>query len=285
MKPQIIIRIAVIALAAGTAQAQPPLAKPLAEFDKLVAELKSSNVVAEPIRVGDTTVVPFARIQFGLGEGSMAPAFGGGMGAKTTPIGVVIVEGDDVRIDLLPQQEAPPSALHQLIQAIMDRKVTIMGNGVNLGNASGSVTDLTEMVKAMAAELQGKTNVMGNLFNVGDLHEPKPPAPTSAPCTAAAMEEYNAALKKDASQPDVLLRRGTCRMNAEAGSRDLVGAIADFKAAIGQKPSAGAYVDLGDALRLNGSKDEAAAAYRKALELQPANAAAAKGLAGLSKGQ
>jgi len=35
------------------ARAQAPLAKPLAEFDKLVSQLKIGSVVGEPIRVGD----------------------------------------------------------------------------------------------------------------------------------------------------------------------------------------------------------------------------------------
>ena len=46
------------------ARAQAPLAKPLADFDKLVSQLKVGGVVGEPIRAGDTTVVPFAKIQF-----------------------------------------------------------------------------------------------------------------------------------------------------------------------------------------------------------------------------
>ena len=40
--------------ASGIAQ---PLAKPLADFDKLVSQLKVSSVVGEPIRAGDTEVV------------------------------------------------------------------------------------------------------------------------------------------------------------------------------------------------------------------------------------
>ena len=40
------------------ARAQAPLAQPLADFDKLVSQLKISSVVGEPIRAGDTAVIP-----------------------------------------------------------------------------------------------------------------------------------------------------------------------------------------------------------------------------------
>ena len=84
------------------ANAQAPLAKPLAEFDKLVSQLKVGSVAGEPIRVGDTAVVPFAKIKFGLAGGEAMIGFGGGMDAKTIPLGILIVEGDDVRVELFP---------------------------------------------------------------------------------------------------------------------------------------------------------------------------------------
>ena len=96
------------------ARAQAPLAKPLADFDKLVSQLKIGSVVGEPIRVGDTAVVPFAKIKFGLAPAERPWGFGGGMGAKTVPLGVLIVEGDDVRVELFPEQEEKPSLLQQI---------------------------------------------------------------------------------------------------------------------------------------------------------------------------
>jgi len=150
-----------------------PLAKPLADFDKMVSELKTSVVVGEPIRAGDTAVIPFAAVHFGLGSAGATAGFLGGMGAKTVPLGVVIVEGDDVRVELLPRHEEKPSALmQQLIQGIIDRKVTFMVNGVNLGNAPGNVADLTPMINGM----MGQTTVMVNGLNLGNLNAPRPAA-------------------------------------------------------------------------------------------------------------
>jgi len=156
--------------AVGTAQ---PLAKPLVDFDKMVSELKSSSVVGEPIRAGDTTVIPFARVQFGLGSADGTGSVLGGMGAQTVPLGVVIVDGDDVRVELLEQREEESLPLmRQLIQAIIDRKVTFMVNGVNLGNAPGKIADVTPMITGM----MGQTTVLVNGLNLGNLNAPRPAA-------------------------------------------------------------------------------------------------------------
>jgi len=172
--------------ASGIAQ---PLAKPLADFDRMISELKTSSVVGEPIRAGDTEVIPFAAVQFGLGSAGAMAGFLGGMGAKTVPLGVVIVEGDDVRVELLPRQEEKSSALmRQLIQGIIDRKVTFMTNGVNLGNAPGTVADLTPMITGM----MGQTTVMVNGLNLGNLK-----TPATAAGADKALADMEAGVLKD----------------------------------------------------------------------------------------
>jgi uncharacterized spore protein YtfJ len=179
--------------ASGIAQ---PLAKPLADFDKLVSQLKVSSVVGEPIRAGDTEVVPFAAVQFGLGSAGAMAGFVGGVGAKTVPLGVVIVEGDDVRVELLPRQEEKSSALmQQLIQGIIDRKVTFMVNGVNLGNAPGNVADLTPMITRM----MGQTTVMVNGLNLGNLKTPGPAADVDK-----AMADMEAGVRKNPTAENYL---------------------------------------------------------------------------------
>ena len=172
---------------AGNAQ---PLAKPLADFDRMVSELRTSSAVGDPIRVGDTTVIPFAAVHFGLGSAGAMAGFAGGMGAKTVPLGVVIVEGDDVRVELLPQREEKQSAMmQQLIQAIIDRKVSFMVNGVNLGNAPGNVADLTSIMNGM----MGQTTMMVNGLNLGNLR-----APLQAPADAdKAIADLEAAARRN----------------------------------------------------------------------------------------
>jgi uncharacterized spore protein YtfJ len=173
--------VAWLASWAAVAHAQ-PLAKPLADFDQMAAELKTSSVVGEPIRAGGVIVVPFASVQFGLGSAGASGGFAGGMGVHTVPLGVVIVEGDDARVELLASQEKTPSMMHQLIQGIIDRKIVFMGNGVNLGHATGNVADLTAMVTG----LMGQTTWVGNGLNVGSLTPPA--AAVTADKTIADLE-------------------------------------------------------------------------------------------------
>jgi uncharacterized spore protein YtfJ len=152
-----------------------PLQKPLADFDRMVADLKSSGAVGEPVRVGNTTIVPFASVQFGLGSAGAAIGSAGGLGASTVPLGVVIVEGDDVRVELLPHnEEKPMGTMQQLIQGIIDKKLSFMVNGINLGNAPGTVADLVPMVNAM----MGERNLMVNAVNLGSLNAPRAPGTT-----------------------------------------------------------------------------------------------------------
>lgn len=168
-----------------------PLAKPLADFDRMVSELKTGGAVGEPIRLGNTTIVPFASVQFGLGSADAAIGSAGGLGARTIPLGVVIVEGDDVRVELLPRHEEKPAAtMQQLIQSIIDRKVSFMVNGINLGNAPGTVADLVPMMNAM----MGERIVLVNGLNLGNLNAPRAPAAdkTIANLEAAANERPSA---------------------------------------------------------------------------------------------
>ncbi len=155
------------------ARAQAPLAKPLADFDKLVSQLKTSSVVGEPIRAGDTTVVPFAKFKFSLAGGEAMIGFGGGIDAKAMPLGILIVEGDDVRAELFPdQQEEKPTLLEAIRQAILDRKLVYMVNGLNIGQTSGTVQDLAPLIPAM----MGQTTIMVNGLNLGTLSKPAPAA-------------------------------------------------------------------------------------------------------------
>jgi len=179
------------ATAAGHAQV---LAKPLADFDKMVSDLKKSSVVGEPITAGDTTVVPFASVEFGLGSAGAAVGALGSMGTKTTPLGVLIVVGDDVRVELLPEhEEKSQSMMQQFIQGIIDRKVSFMVNGINMGNAQGNLTDLTSMVNGM----MGQKTVMVNGLNLGNLEAPRTAA--SAADVDKTIAELQAAIKKSPS--------------------------------------------------------------------------------------
>jgi len=172
---------AVVALPGPSLQPQTPLAKPLAEFDKLVAQLTSANVVGEPVRAGDVTVIPFAAIRFGVGSAGAASAVGGGMAGRVVPLGVLVVQGDEVRLERIPELAQEPSLVHELLQAVLDRKVVFMGNGLNIGNAPGNVADLESLIAAQ----MGQTTIIGNALNLGSLAPRTRPA-SSAPAGSLA---------------------------------------------------------------------------------------------------
>ena len=159
------------AMPALVGSAQTPLAQPLADFDKLVAKLKSGSLVAEPIRAGDTTVIPFAAVNFGIGGGSAQIASGGGMGIQTVPLGALIIQGDTVRMERFGSPEAQPGLARELIQAIRDRKL-IIGNGLNFGGVSGDVQAIEPLLK----DTLGQSTIIGNGFNIGGVKFPMPPA-------------------------------------------------------------------------------------------------------------
>ncbi len=163
-------------------RAQVPVERPLGDYDKLASQLKSSSLVGEPIRAGGTAIIPFASVTFGLVSGDAKIALGGGMSSRNVPLGFLVVEGDDVRVELLPEPQAEPSIVHELLQAILDRKVVFIGNGLNIGNAHGNVQDLAPLISSLAKIIaEGNITTIGNALNLGSVSAPKKDAaPTEA---------------------------------------------------------------------------------------------------------
>ncbi len=78
-------------------------------FDKLENFLKTKTVVGEPITIGETTLVPFINISFGMGigggngtdeKGNGGVGSGGGSGARIAPTAVLVIRND--KVELLP---------------------------------------------------------------------------------------------------------------------------------------------------------------------------------------
>ena len=251
-----VLSVTLAALFGVRVWAQAPLAQPLADFDKLVSQLKIANVVGDPIRIGDTAIVPFAKIKFGLGGGGAMMGFGGGMGAKTVPLGVLIVEGDEVRAELFPEQEATPSVLQQLIQGILERKVVLMVNGLNLGSASpGALQDMAPLLSAM----MGQTTVITNGLNVGNLNAPSSGA---APRKPASLEElkrlFDAKKYEDAvSMSDVLIAKDPKNAELHVWKGRVMGSLAQGNPVDMMKYGAGAMQEFEMALTLNPDSPEA----------------------------
>lgn len=82
-------------------------------FGKLENFFKSKTVVGEPIKVGETTIIPFVDISFGLGagggdgkddEGNDGSGSGAGAGGRISATAVLVIKGDQV--ELLPIKKA-----------------------------------------------------------------------------------------------------------------------------------------------------------------------------------
>jgi tetratricopeptide (TPR) repeat protein len=297
-------------LASGILNAQAPLEQPLANFDKLVSNLRVGAVVGEPVKVGETFVVPFARIHFGLGGGGAMMAFGGGMGGKTIPLGILIIEGEDVRVELFPEEEKKPSLFQELLPVLLKMLPQMMGDKSPFGakpapaqpSAGGKPAGVPKdasldhvkklfQEKRFSEALDMADALLAKDPNNADLHAWKGHAMGSLaqgnPANMmkygmGAMQEYETTLKLDPDNADGHFGRGMVRLMAPPGfGGDLDGAIEDFEAAVAKRPFAEGYFNLGTAYQKKGDTEKAKAAYKKALELKPDYSEAAKALAAL----
>ena len=297
-------------LVSGLLNAQAPLEQPLANFDKLVSNLRVGAVVGEPVKVGETFVVPFAKIHFGLGGGGAMMAYGGGMGGKTVPLGILIIEGEDVRVELCPEEEKKPSLFQELLPVLLKMLPQMMGDKSPFGPKPSAAAPRPE-AKPAEVPKDASLDHVKKLFeekrfsealdmadallakdpNNADLHAWKGHAMGSLaqgnPANMmkygmGAMQEYETTLQLDPDNADGHFGRGMVRLMAPPGfGGDLDGAIEDFEAAVAKTPFAESYFYLGTAHQKKGDIEKAKAAYKKALELEPSHPGAAKALAGL----
>jgi len=299
-----------LGLLAGLLCAQAPLAEPLANFDKLVSNLRIGAVVGEPIKAGESYVVPFAKIRFGLGGGGAMMAFGGGMGGKTVPLGILIVEDEDVRVELFPEEEKKPSLFQELLPVLLQALPQMMGGkspfgGKPAGDQPAGAPKTIEIPKDASLDTVKKLfeekkyedamaladALLAKDPNCPDLHAWKGHIMGSLaqgnPANMmkygmGAMQEYETSLRLDPENADGHFGRGMVRLMAPPGfGGDLDGAVADFEAAMAKRPFAEGYYRLGTAYEKRGDVEKAKAAYKKAMELKPGYAEAAAALAGL----
>ena len=289
-------------------QSKSTLEESFVNFDKLVSNLKISSLIGEPVRSGETYVIPFAKVSFGLGAGGAIMGFGGGMGGKTVPLGILIIEGEEVRAELFPQEEKKPSFLQEMLPVLMNVLPKLMGNklpflskppsvelkspeksGVPAGQVSLDLvkklldekrySEALDMVDSLLAKDQNnsklhvwKGNIMGSLAQGSPLDMMK--------YGMGAMQEYDKALELDPENPGAHFGRGMGRLMAPPGfGQDLDGAIQDFEFTCKKEPFPDAYYNLGLAYTKKGLKDKAKEAFKKALELKPNHVQAAKALA------
>ena len=76
-------------------------------FSKMENFVSTKTVVGEPMKLGDTTIIPLVDVTFGLGAGSkngkqqdkgVSDSAAGGLGAKISPTAVMIIQDGTVQI-------------------------------------------------------------------------------------------------------------------------------------------------------------------------------------------
>lgn len=290
-------------------QAQSPVKESLLKFDKLASSLTVNSVIGKPVRSGSSVVIPFARIKFGLGAGGTLMGYGGGMGGKVIPAGLLIIENGEARVELFPLEEKKPSMLEQLLPLLLKNLPNLMGNKfpggskpakVPGGNKTAALTkDVTlEKVKSLfeqkkytdalvsvdvllakepeSAEYHAwKGNIMGSLAGSGNPVD-------MMKYGMGAIQEFEKAVKLDPKNVTARFGRGMSRLMAPKGfGQNIDGAIEDFEFACRTKPEAESFYYLGQAYKGKGLLRKAAEAYKKALSLKPDYKDAAKALSNI----
>lgn len=312
MKACLTIITASLFFVTGSLQAQEKSAvdEAFVSFDKLMSIIKVSSVIGEPLRSDDVIVIPFSKISYGMGAGGAMMGFGGGMGGKAIPLGVLIIEGEEVKVELFPLEEKKPSLLQQMLPVLIQYLPQILGKKFpsppspppppapekEAGKPEKPVKEASldqakklfdqkeypealELVEALIAKDPGnaelhawKGNIMGSMAQGNPMDMMK--------YGMGAMQAFEKALELDPNNVTAHFGRGIGRMMAPEGfGGDVNGAIEDFEFVCKKGPFPEAFYQLGMAYKRKGLKDKAKEAFKKALEMKPDYSAAAKALA------
>jgi uncharacterized spore protein YtfJ len=107
--------------------------------NELKSMARTENVIGDPIQAGDATIVPVVQVSVGFGAGGeiQPPAAtegksrplggGGGGGVRVTPIGFLVVRGDDIR--LLTVRETTVGGLAAVVPVVLDKILDKIGAG------------------------------------------------------------------------------------------------------------------------------------------------------------
>ena len=100
-------------------------------FKGMDAFLTTKTVVGDPIKVGDTTIIPLVDVNFGVGAGAMGNAkgtnnAGGGMGGKLSPSAAIVIQDGNIR--MLPiSEESTLSKVLDMVPGVVSKVQDFMG--------------------------------------------------------------------------------------------------------------------------------------------------------------
>ncbi len=310
IKRNIAVITAVLFLFSGLLMSQGKSAvdEAFASFDKMMSIIKVSSVIGKPIQEGKAIIIPFSKISYGIGAGGAMMGYGGGMGGKTIPLGVLVIEGDDVRAELFPFEEKKPSFFMQMLPMLIEYLPKMIGQKTkpkttppppkkekDKSEVPAGEGSLDQAIKLFQEEKHSEAlevvdfllasdpnnpdlhawrgNIMGSLATGGNPMD-------MMKYGMGAMEEYEKALELDPDHAMAHFGRGVGRTVAPPGfGGDLDGAIEDLEFACKKEPFPEAYYHLGVAYKKKGEVGKAKEAFKKALEMNPEYKDAAKALA------
>lgn len=88
--------------------------------------VSSKTVVGDPIRIGDTILLPLVDISFGMGSGAFTGEkkrnTGGGVGAKVSPSAVLVIQNGTTRVISVKNQDGVMKIL-DMVPDFVDRFV------------------------------------------------------------------------------------------------------------------------------------------------------------------
>ena len=86
--------------------------------------IASKTVVGEPVRVGDTTIIPLVEVSFGMAAGASGEAAkqkgNGGMGGKMIPNSVLVIKDVNVKLVNIKNQDSITKLL-DMVPDVLDR--------------------------------------------------------------------------------------------------------------------------------------------------------------------
>ena len=93
-------------------------------FDGVNSFVKSNTVVGDPVRVGQTVIIPLIDVTFGVGVSSgnedKRSKANGGIGGKMYPSAIVVIKNDNVRIINVKNKDAV-SRILDMVPDLFDR--------------------------------------------------------------------------------------------------------------------------------------------------------------------
>ena len=99
-------------------------------FKGMDAFLTSKSVVGEPIKVGDTTIIPLCDVNFGIGAGAMGgkrtDSAGGGMGGKLSASSIIVIKDGYAQIINVNQDKGTLGTVLDMIPGVADKLKNII---------------------------------------------------------------------------------------------------------------------------------------------------------------